>query len=166
MCYCCSFIFEIFAFIYLFLKLSLCSSNNFLMNKKNKPPFCDESLTKMSFFTGLCWNFEGIASGRRRLWIGLRLNKFCRLQHPRRIKAIIFRMVTTYRSSHPEVFYEKCVLKICSKFTREHPCRSMVFSCKFAAYFLNTFLGTPLRGCFCIYVHFTGKIIVLSQSKL
>ena len=96
-------------------------------------------LQKCRFFTGLCWNFEGIASGRRRLWIGLRLNKFCRLQHPRRIKAIIFRMVTTYRSSHPEVFYEKCVLKICSKCTREHPCRSMVFSCKFTACFLNAF---------------------------
>ena len=64
---------------------------------------------------------------------------WCRLQHPRRIKAIIFKMVTTYGSSHPEVFYEKCILKICSKFTRDHPCGSMVFSCKFAAYFLNTF---------------------------
>ena len=28
------------------------------------------------------------------------------------------------RSSHPEVFLEKLVLKICSKFTEEHPCRS------------------------------------------
>ena len=31
-----------------------------------------------------------------------------------------------YRSSHPEVFLEKSVLKICSKFTGEHPCRSMM----------------------------------------
>ena len=51
-----------------------------------------------------------------------------------------------------KVFLEKCVLKICSKFTGEHPCRSAisikllcnrastwVFSCKFAAYFQNTF---------------------------
>ena len=28
----------------------------------------------------------------------------------------------TYRSSHPEVFLGKGVLKICSKFTGEHPC--------------------------------------------
>ena len=28
-----------------------------------------------------------------------------------------------YRSSHPEVFLEKGLLKICSKFTGEHPCR-------------------------------------------
>ena len=59
------------------------------------------------------------------------------------------------KSSHPEVFLGKGVLKICSKFTREHPCRSAiskaalqlywnrasawVFYRKFAAYFQNTF---------------------------
>ena len=32
----------------------------------------------------------------------------------------------TYRSSHLEVFLGKGVLKICSKFTREHPCRSAI----------------------------------------
>ena len=31
-----------------------------------------------------------------------------------------------YRSSHPETFLVKGVLKICSKFTREHPCRSVI----------------------------------------
>ena len=31
-----------------------------------------------------------------------------------------------YRSSHPEVFLGKGVLKICSKFTGEHPCRSLI----------------------------------------
>ena len=31
-----------------------------------------------------------------------------------------------YRSSHPEVFIGKGVLKICSKFTGEHPCRSAI----------------------------------------
>ena len=30
----------------------------------------------------------------------------------------------TDRNSHSEVFLRKSVLKICSKFTREHPCRS------------------------------------------
>ena len=30
------------------------------------------------------------------------------------------------RSSHPEVFLKKGVLKICSKFTGEHPCRSVI----------------------------------------
>ena len=64
-----------------------------------------------------------------------------------------------YRSSHLEVFLEKSVLKVCSKFTEEDPSRSVicqvaknvkfqsnfieialrVFSCKFAAYFQNTF---------------------------
>ena len=30
--------------------------------------------------------------------------------------------IRTYRSSHPEVFLGKGVLKICGKFTGEHPC--------------------------------------------
>ena len=30
------------------------------------------------------------------------------------------------RTSHPEVFLRKGVLKICSKFTGEHPCRSVI----------------------------------------
>ena len=29
--------------------------------------------------------------------------------------------IQTIRSSHPEVFLRKCALKICSKFTGEHP---------------------------------------------
>ena len=64
----------------------------------------------------------------------------------------IYPMLPVFRSSHPEVFFRKGVLKICSKFTGEHPCRSAisikllwnctsawVFSCKFASYFQNTF---------------------------
>ena len=31
-----------------------------------------------------------------------------------------------YRSSHPEMFFGKDVLKICSKFTGEHTCRSVI----------------------------------------
>ena len=31
-----------------------------------------------------------------------------------------------YRSSHPEVFLKKGVLKICSKFAGEHPCQSVI----------------------------------------
>ena len=56
----------------------------------------------------------------------------------------------SWRSSHPEVFLGKGVLKICCKFTTEHLWRSVIsikllctsvwaFSCKFAAYFQNTF---------------------------
>ena len=77
--------------------------------------------------------------------------------------------IEKHRSSRSEVFLGNSVLKTCSKFTREHPCRSAisikllcsfieialrhgcspvnfpawVFSCKFAAYFQNT-----LGGCF------------------
>ena len=31
-----------------------------------------------------------------------------------------------FKNSHPEVFLEKDVLKTCSKFTEEHPCRSAI----------------------------------------
>ena len=34
--------------------------------------------------------------------------------------------VKIFRSSHPEVFLEKCILKICSKFTGEHRCQSVI----------------------------------------
>ena len=68
--------------------------------------------------------------------------------------------VKTLRSSPPEVFLGKDVLKTCCKFTGEHPCQNMVsikllcvvkqlywdhtlvwmFSCKFTACFQNNFL--------------------------
>ena len=38
----------------------------------------------------------------------------------------IINMVKLYRSSYPEVFLGKGVLKICSKFIGEHPCRSAI----------------------------------------
>ena len=68
--------------------------------------------------------------------------------------------------SHSEVFLGKGTLKICSKFTGENTCRSViskkvakqlywnrtlakVFCCKFATYFQdNLFLSTNLEGCF------------------
>ena len=75
------------------------------------------------------------------------------------------------RSSRLEAFLVKGVLKICSKLTGEHPCRSVI-SIKLLCNFQNTFsikllpehhfnkvalqlpqhlfLGTPLGGCFCI----------------
>ena len=48
-------------------------------------------------------------------------------------------LMQVYRSSHPEVFSVKGVLKICSKLTGEHPCRSAI-SIKLQR--------TPLGGCF------------------
>ena len=34
--------------------------------------------------------------------------------------------IPKFKSSHPEVFLRKAVLKICSKFTGEHPCRNTI----------------------------------------
>ena len=47
------------------------------------------------------------------------------------------------RSSHPEVFLGKGALKICSKFTGEHPCRSAI-----SIKLLCNFIEIALRhGC-------------------
>ena len=43
--------------------------------------------------------------------------------------------LTLYRSNHPEVFLGKGILKICSKFTGEHPRRSAI---------------SIKLGCFCL----------------
>ena len=57
------------------------------------------------------------------------------------------------RSSPPEVFLRKGVLKICSNFTGERPWRSMGMGvllqicCIFSE---HLFLRTPLEGCVCI----------------
>ena len=45
-----------------------------------------------------------------------------------------------YRSSHPDVFVGKGVLKICSKFTGKHPCRSVILIKLFC-----NFIETTLR---------------------
>ena len=71
---------------------------------------------------------------------------------------------TSFRSSHSEVFLRKGVLKICSKFTGEHPCRSAIsgsypkshfgmgvllkICCIFSE---HLFFRTPLSGCFCSF---------------
>ena len=49
-----------------------------------------------------------------------------------------------FRSSHPEVLLEKVVLKICSKFTGEHPCQNVI-----SIKLLCTFITITLRHKFC-----------------
>ena len=61
---------------------------------------------------------------------------------------IIMSNLGTYRcisrSSHPEEFYEKSALKLCSKFTGEQPCRSVI-SIKLFYYFIEI---THRDSCF------------------
>ena len=66
---------------------------------------------------------------------------------------------------HPEVFLGKVVLKICSKFTGEHPCGSAIWHgcspviwCMFSD---HLFLRTPLDGCFCFNLLLVGFMILL-----
>ena len=42
------------------------------------------------------------------------------------LKFLLWWSITRNRSSRPEVFSRKGVLKICSKFTGEHPCQSVI----------------------------------------
>ena len=81
------------------------------------------------------------------------------------------------RSSHLEVFLGKGVLKICSKFTGEYPCRSAsLINCtsvygfspvyKFAAsiFSQHIFLKTPLNGCFW-YTGYLAHFLVAFEKE-
>ena len=70
--------------------------------------------------------FEGGVRPQCTLWVGgafLLTQWFIGIKCP---KSITLCHTNTVRSSHPEVFLRKGVLKICSKFTGEHPCRSAI----------------------------------------
>ena len=60
------------------------------------------------------------------LRIFLQIKKACTLNFEAEIRILHKTSLQSFRSSHPEVFLGKGVLKICSKFTGEHPCRSVI----------------------------------------
>ena len=61
----------------------------------------------------------------------------------RNIQLMLTLSSSMFRSSHPEVLLGKAVLKICSKFTGEHPCRSAI-----SIKLLCNFIEITLRhGC-------------------
>ena len=65
-----------------------------------------------------------------------------------------FKVLSYFSSSHPEEFLIKGVLKICSKFTGEHPCRSAI-SIKLQSKFIEI---TFWHGCSPLnLLHFFGK---------
>ena len=77
----------------------------------------------------------------------------------------IQRLLKNNRSSRAEVFLRKGVLKICSKFTGEHPCWSAI-SIKLQS---NFFLRTHPDGCFwkkCINQAFPIQINQPLYSRL
>ena len=101
----------------------------------------------------------------------------------------VIHKTTKTRSSHSHEFLRKGVLKICSKFTGEHPCRSAIsiklqssFSeialrhgcspANLQHIFRTPFLGTPLGGCFCktkclaLYLKIGGFIQLCLRLKL
>ena len=65
------------------------------------------------------------------------------------------------RSSHPKVFLGKGVLKICSKFTGEHSCRSVI-SIKLQINFIEIALR---HGCFSVnLLHIFRKPFIKNAS--
>ena len=127
--------------------------------------FCVSSLLSLSCYRWFClasggssW-FELVSGGFNSFQLVPRFSMYD-------IKPVSHTTALYTRSSHPEVFLGKVVLKICCKFTGEHPCRrcnfnkvakllywnhtsALAFSGKFATYFQSTFfLWTALDGCF------------------
>ena len=76
----------------------------------------------------------------------------------------------TGRSSHPELFLGKGVLKICSKFTGEQPCRSAIsikLLCNFIEIALCNFIEIALRhGCSPVnLLHIFRKTFLKNTSR-
>ena len=69
-----------------------------------------------------------------------RVNTTCQLHHGTNIldtmTVLMINDIFSFRNSHPGVFLGKGVLKICSKFTGEHPCQSAI-SIKFHSNFIE-----------------------------
>ena len=53
----------------------------------------------------------------------------------------------SFRSSHPEVFLEKVVPKVCRKFTGKHPYRSMIFRRRCSENMPQIYKRTPMPKC-------------------
>ena len=58
-------------------------------------------------------------------------------------------LMSVFRSSHPEVFLGKGAMKICSKFTGEHSCRSAILIkllCTFSKVILLCYFGSTTKS--------------------
>ena len=64
-----------------------------------------------------------------------------------------------YRSSPSEVFWEKAVLKVCSKFTGEHPCRS-AFSINLLHIFRTSLLKNTSGWLLLHLPHYSSALVV------
>ena len=75
-------------------------------------------------------------------------------------KAFYF-LQTPFRSSRTEVFLGKSALKICSKFTGEHPCRRVI-----SIKLLCNFIEITLRhGCSPVNLLHTSRITLLKNTS-
>ena len=68
---------------------------------------------------------------------------------------------TQYRSSHPEVFLEKGVLKICGKYTGEHPYQRLI-SIKLQSKFTEIILR---HGCSPVNLLYIFRILLTKSTS-
>ena len=74
-------------------------------------------------------------------------------------------MISTYRISHPEVFLGKGILKISSKFTGEHLCRSAI-SIKLQSNFIEITLCNFIEITLCCILseHLLLRTVAVAAS--
>ena len=84
-----------------------------------RPPSGVLSLTLIEDCKIVTWGTSNISFSRRKMW-----RKCCVYISGNKDENLI--EVIHIRCSPPELFLEKSVLKICSKFIGEHPCRSVI----------------------------------------
>ena len=71
------------------------------------------------------------------------------------LRYLVIRALELQKQPSGAVHRKRCSENI-QHIYRRTPMPKWVFSCKFAAYFQNTFFqGTPLDGCFCNYLSFS-----------
>ena len=130
------------------------------------------------------WNFYMILSCRfKETFNNLRSRSFILPKYASNYcQNAVVRLTSTYfRSIHPGVqphLLKKVVLKICSKFTGEHPCRSVIsiklksrfgmvallyICCRFSE---HLFLRTPLKSCFWTSCFFRMKKLFFQKRRV
>ena len=95
-------------------------STNFL--KYVHSPLWSPELKRQVYYLKDYWQFYKLGWWNF-CWNGLRNGKATSNLHFWKIGAEV---EITFRSSHPELFLGKAILKICSKFIGEDPCRSAI----------------------------------------
>ena len=105
--------------------------------------YASSLLNHTTHYLGLKVRFQ-IKSNRVIIWMTTLLFYAINVLEKKVLIELVVAHAFTYRNSRPEVFLEKGVLEICSKFKGEHLCLSVI-SIKFQSNFIEI---TLRHGCF------------------